>query len=236
MANSVKPEAQPVVATRRQEAVVEDNQALQNVEVFYEKNKKPLTIAGAAILLVVGGYLAYTFLYLGPKEKKAANKSFYAEQYFASDSLDKALNGDGQHYGFLKVIREFGGTKTANLAHYYAGVSYMKKGDAKNAIKYLEDFDGKGTFVGTAAYGLLGNAYLESGNTSKGIDNLKKATENANDVVQTPMYLFNLGAAYETAKKPEDAKKAYERIRDEFPNSMQARDIERYLARLGDID
>lgn len=236
MANSVKPEANPVVATRKQEVVIEDNQSIQNVEVFYEKNKRNINIAGIAIVLIIGGYLAYNYLYLAPKEAKAANKSFYAEQYFASDSLDKALNGDGQHYGFLKVIKEFGGTKTANLAHYYAGVSYMKQGDTKNAIKHLEDFNGNGTFVGTAAYGLLGNAYLESGNTSKGIDNLKKATENANDVVQTPMYLFNLGAAYEMAKKPEDAKKAYERIRDEFPTSMQARDIDRYLARLGDID
>jgi len=134
------------------------------------------------------------------------------------------------------VIKEFGGTKTANLAHYYAGVSYMKLGDTKNAIKYLEDFDGKGTMIGTAAHGLLGHAYMETGKTDKAIDEYKKATENDKDVVQTPMYLFTLGAAYEMAKKPEDAKKAYLRIRDEFPTSMQARDIDRYLARLGEVE
>jgi hypothetical protein len=50
------------------------------------------------------------------------------------------------------------------------------------------------------------------------------------------MYLFNLAAAYEVAKKPEEAKKAYLRIRDEFPTSMQARDVDRYLAKLGEID
>jgi len=237
VANSVKPEEQPIIATRKPaQEIADDNQTLQNLEVAYEKNKKTINMVVTAIIVIVGGYFAYKYLYQEPKEKKAANKAFYAEQYFAADSVDKALNGDGQHYGFLKVIREFGSTKTGNLAHYYAGASYLKKGDFKNAIKHLEDFDGHGTLVATAAYGMLGNAYLESGNSDKGISNLKKATENANDVVQTPMYLFNLGIAYEGAKKPEDAKKAYQRIRDEYPNSMQAQNIDRYLARLGDIN
>jgi hypothetical protein len=37
-------------------------------------------------------------------------------------------------------------------------------------------------------------------------------------------------------KQPEDAKKAYLRIRDEYPMSAQAREIDRHLARLGVLD
>ena len=237
MANSVKPETKPEVVTKAQSAPVEEpNEVLQNVEVLYEKNKKNINIAVTVLLVLVGGFFAYKYLYIGPKETKAQNKMYYAEGQFQADSLDKALNGETGKYGFLKVIKEFGGTKSANLAHYYAGAIYMKKGDAKNAIKHLEDFDGKGTLVETAAVGMLGNAYMETGNTSKGIDNLKKATGNKNDVVQTPMYLFDLGMAYEKANKPEDAKAAYKRIRDEYPTSRQAQEIDRYLARLGEIE
>ena len=237
MANEVaKPENKPEANVRRAAEEVNDNEALQNVEVFYERNKKAINVAFTALIVIVGGFLAYKYMYMGPRETKAANKAYFAQQYYMADSVEKALNGDGQHYGFLKVIREFGGTKTANLAHYYAGSSYLKMGDAKKAIQQLEDFDGKGTLVATAAYGQLGDAYMQSGNTDKGISNYKKATDNDKDVVQTPMYLFKLGNAYEGAKKTDDAKKAYQRIRDEFPTSMQARDIERYLARLGDIE
>jgi tetratricopeptide (TPR) repeat protein len=234
MANVVKGEDQPIVTRRATAPVGDNNQALQNVEVFYEKNKNRISIAVIAIVAAVAGFFAYRY-YTSSQDTKAAAKAFYAQQYFMADSAQLALKGDGQHYGFLKVIREFGGTKTANLAHYYAGVSYMKLGDTKNAIKYLEDFDGKGTMVSTAAHGLLGSAYMETGKTGKAIDEYKKATENDKDIVQTPMYLFNLAAAYEAAKKPEEAKKAYLRIRDEFPTSIQARDVDRYLAKLGEI-
>ncbi len=235
MANIVKGEDQPIVTRRTAPEVDDRNDALENVEEFYEKNKKVITYTVGAVVAIVAIVLAYKY-YNTSRDSKAAAKAFYAQQYFASDSSQLALKGDGQHYGFLKVIKEFGGTKTANLAHYYAGVSYMKMGDTKNAIKQLEDFDGKGTLVGSAAHGLLGNAYMETNKTDKAIDEYKKATENEKDVVQTPMYLFNLGAAYEIAKKPEDAKKAYLRIRDEYPTSMQARDIDRYLAKLGEIE
>lgn len=235
MANVVKGGNQPIIKSRAASMVEDGNETLRNVEVFYEKNKKLLTVGAVVIVAFVALVLGYKY-YNSSQDNKAAAKAFYAQQYFMADSSQLALKGDGQHYGFLKVIKEFGGTKTANLAHYYAGVSYMKLGDTKNAIKQLEEFDGKGTMVGTAAHGLLGNAYMETNKTDKAIEEYRKASSNEKDVVQTPMYLFNLGAAYEIAKKPEEAKKAYLRIRDEYPTSMQARDIDRYLAKLGDID
>ncbi|MFX5999199.1 hypothetical protein ABTF05_22725, partial [Acinetobacter baumannii] len=70
----------------------------------------------------------------------AADALFKAQQYFAIDSLNLVLNGDGQNKGALYVIKNYGGTKAANLAHYYAGVSYLKLGDFNNAVKYLKDF------------------------------------------------------------------------------------------------
>lgn len=235
MANVVKGADQPLVTRPVATDVYDGNDTLENVEAFYEKNKKPITIAVVAVVAIVAIVLGYKY-YNSSRDTKAAAKAFYAQQYFMSDSSQLALKGDGQHYGFLKVIKEFGGTKTANLARYYAGVSYMKLGDPKNAVKQLEDFDGKGTLVGSAAHGLLGNAYMELNKTDKAIDEYQKATENEKDIVQTPMYLFNLAAAYELAKKPEEAKKAYIRIRDEYPTSMQARDIDRYIAKLGELE
>jgi TolA-binding protein len=37
-------------------------------------------------------------------------------------------------------------------------------------------------------------------------------------------------------KKTEDAKKYYNRIKDEFPQSEQAREIDKYLGMLGEHD
>lgn len=214
-------------------AEVEESKALENIEVFYERNKKRINSVTTIVLVLVVGMFAYFRLYKAPQEDKAATAMHTAQGYFAVDSLDKALNGDGQHMGFLKIGKKYSGTRQANLCHYYAGVCYLHKGDFKKAISELEDFDGKGTPVQYAAYGLLGDAYVESGNMNKGIEYYNKAAGDKDNAALTPMYLLRAGLAYEKDNKVEDAKKAYIRIRDEYPNSDQAREIDKSLARLG---
>jgi tetratricopeptide (TPR) repeat protein len=233
MATSTKTQAKPL--SNRKSTVANDD-GLERLQLFYEKNKKLINGITTGVLVIGIALFAYFKLYLGPREEKAAAKVFYAQQYFAADSLQLALQGDGQHAGFIKIIRDYGGTKTANLSHYYAGICYLRLGNFKSAIKQLEDFEGKGTLLSTAAAGALGNAYLESGNTKKAIEHFQEATKDEKDVVQTPLYLAELGAAYELNKQPQEAINAYKRIRDEFPMSMQARDIDRSLARLGVLD
>jgi tetratricopeptide (TPR) repeat protein len=236
MSTTTKTQTQAQPLSNRTSNAADDINALDRVQVAYEKNKKVINGVLTAALIIGAAIFAYFKLYMGPREEKASAKVFYAQQYFQSDSLERALQGDGQHPGFIKVMRDYSGTKTANLCHYYAGICYLRMGDFKKAIKQLEDFSGKGTLLSTAAAGALGNAYLESGNVKKAIDQFKDASSVKEDVVLTPMYLINLGAAYEMNKQPEEAKKAYERIRDEYPQSTQARDIDRYLARLGVLD
>lgn len=147
-----------------------------------------------------------------------------------------ALNGDGKNPGFSKIAKKFDGTAAGNLAHYYEGVCYLKMGDYSNAIKSLKEFNGKGTLVGNMAAGLLGEAYMESGDNAKAIESFKKATEDKDDGLVTPMYLYDLGLAYEATNNANEAKAAFKRIRDEFPKSVHARDIDKELARLGELD
>jgi Uncharacterized protein conserved in bacteria len=215
---------------------VDETNALENLQDKYEKNKKPVNTILTVVLVAIVGFLVYQNLYKAPREEKAARDIVDAQRYFESDSLSKALNGDGQNPGFLKIMKKYSGTKTANLCHYYAGICYLKTGDAKNAIKQLEDFDGNGTAVAYAAYGLLGDAHMETGNAKKAIEYYSKATGNDKDALITPMYLLRSGMAYEKNNQPEEAKKAYQRIRDEYPQSMQARDMDKNLARLGVLD
>ncbi len=85
-------------------------------------------------------------------------------------------------------------------------------GDYKNAIKSLKEFNGKGTLVDYMAAGLLGDAYMENGESAKAIESYKKATTNKDDMLVTPMYLYHLGLAYEAANNNNDAKTAFARI------------------------
>lgn len=231
MANNVRnqPGTERVVKT-------EEVNPLDNVQVIYEKNKKVISTVTTIVLVVVLGYLGYTKLYKAPSEAKAATALSFPQLYFQADSLNMALNGDGKNPGFIKIAKKYSGTAAGNLAHYYEGLCYLKMGDFKNAIKALNDFDGKGTMVGRQAYGLLGQAYMESGDNTKAIESFKKATTDKEDGLVTPMYLYHLGVAYQAAGNTNEAKAAFKRIRDEYPKSMQARDMDKELARLGELN
>lgn len=209
---------------------------LRTVESWYETNKKMINNVLIGLLAVVVGIFAYTRFYKGPRVDKSNDAIFRAQTYFGMDSLNWALNGDGNNVGFLKIIDKYSGTPAANLAHYYAGICYLKKGDYKNAEKHLRDFDGKGTMVTNVAKGALGDALIELGKTDDAIKAYLEAAGDPDNTLITPMYLERVGMVYEMKNKNEDAVKMYRRIKDEFPQSMQARNMDKYLARLGDYN
>lgn len=213
----------------------QETDTLRNMQTSFEKNQKLIIGAIVAVLVLVGGYFGYKNFIQAPNEEKAASALFSAERWFEVDSLNYALNGDGQHQGALAVINKYGSTKAGNLARYYAGMSLLRTGKAKDAISHLEKFDGKGTPLEYLAYGALGDAYMETGAADKGIEFYKKAAGNDKDNYTSPMYLFRAGLALELAGKTEDAKKIYLDIKSKYPYSQQARDIDKYLARVGEL-
>ncbi len=210
---------------------------MDRVTDFYETNKKRINTITSVVLLVVLGYFGYTKLIKGPAEDKAASAMYYSQLYFSVDSLQASLNGDGgKNIGFLKIASKYESTAAGNLAHYYAGVCYIKMGDFKNAVAQLKKFNGKGTMLGNMAAGLLGQAYMELGDKAQAIESFKKATEDKEDVLVTPMFLYQLGLAYAANNNSNEAIAAFKRIRDEYPRSMQARDMDKELARLGELN
>lgn len=215
---------------------VKETSALDNLQYYYENNKNRINTIVIVIVAVVAGYFGYQKLYKEPREDKATTKSSIATRYYQMDSLNLALNGDGQNAGFLKIIKTYDGTSAANLARFYAGTCYLRMGDFNNAVKYLKDFNGKGTILAYEADGCIGDAYMEQGKIKDGIEYYKKASDNKDDETITPIYLYRLGVAYEMDKQNAEAKKAFMRIRDEYPKSVVARDIDKELAQLGVLD
>jgi hypothetical protein len=134
---------------------------------FWSQYSRPIIIAAAAIILLALGYLGYKKFIQEPKEAKAAEAIFKAEDYFRMDSLSLALNGDGINPGFVKIADQYSGTKAGNLAKFYAGAAFLQIGDATKAVKYLDDFDTDAKQIQARAYKLLGDAYAEQGKTMK---------------------------------------------------------------------
>jgi len=201
---------------------------------FWSKYQNPVMIAAVAIIVLIGGYYGYKKYFQQPKEEKALDAIFKAEEYYRMDSLQKALNGDGLSLGFVKVVDKFGGTKAGNLARFYAGDCFLRTGDFNKAVKYLEDFSTSQKQVQARAYKLTGDAYAELGKNDEAISNYKKAahhfTEDNNNSAE---YLFFAAALSEKSGKTKEAIELYKELKDKFPGTSQSNEADKFLAKLG---
>ena len=59
----------------------------------------------------------------------------------------------------------------------------------------------------------------------------EKAASQADNEVIRPVYLKKAGLAYESLNQPKDAVKAYTTIKEKYFNSLEAADIDKYIAR-----
>ncbi|HEY6899448.1 MAG TPA: tetratricopeptide repeat protein, partial [Puia sp.] len=195
---------------------------------------KKLSYVAIALIVIVGGYFAYSNFVSEPNEKKATEAMFRAEEYYRLDSAKLALNGDQVNPGFLKIISKYGGTKAGKLANFYAGSCYLKLGDFNNAVKYLKDFSSPVQQLQERTYGLLGDAYSELNKKEEAIAQYKKAgTYFEKDELFSPEYLFRAGYLSESLGKNQDAIAMYKLIKDKYPNTPRGAEADKYLARLG---
>jgi len=201
-------------------------------EKFIENNKKNISYGIIALAVIIGGILAYNYLYLAPKSHKADVAMFKGEQYFQRDSFNIALNGNGADYdGFEYIINQYGGTKSANLAKAYAGICYFKLGDINNAMKHLKSFSTSENYLAPAIIGLIGDCYVESGNIKESISYFEKAASQAGNDLLSPIFLKKAGLAYENLRQFDKAVKAYTTIKEKHAASMEAMDIDKYITR-----
>ena len=212
---------------------LDTDQVVLRVQGFFEKFGKQLAIVIGAIIVIVGGLFSYKQFIVKPKEEKAADYLFKAQQFFSQDSSQKVLDGDGTIKGVLYVINNFGGTKSANLAKYYAGVSYLKLGKFDKAIEYLKDFSTDAKQVQMVAYGCLGDAYAESGKKEEALDYYIKAGNTfITDESGSAEFLFRGALLSETIGKEDKALELYKTIKEKYPKTEKGNQVDKYINRL----
>lgn len=222
---------------KNNEPILDDNlekieETLSKTEQYIERNQKKLLIITSVIVLLIAGYWAFKNLYLEPKEVEAQNEMFIAQYYFEKDSFNLALNGDGQYFGFEKITEEYGVTKTANLAKYYAGICNLQLGNFEGAIDYLSSFSSDDKIIGAIAKGAIGDANMELGKTKEAIEFYNEAAEYNNNEVFSPYFLLKAGMACEINNENNKALEFYKKIKTDFPESTQAREIEKYISKI----
>ncbi len=216
----------------KMDVIEEVNETLSSTEQWIERYIKPISIAAIAVILAVTGFFAYRHFVQVPKEAKAQAQLFRGEFYFQADSFRVALDGNGGDYeGLLSIIDQYGSTKAGNLAKAYAGLSYKALGEYDQAISLLDNFKAKDQLIAPSIIGAVGDCYVELGKTSEAVSYFTKAAAKGGNDLVSPVYLKKAGIAYESLGKYADAVKVYTQIKEEYPSSMEAADIVKYIER-----
>jgi len=210
-------------------------ETLSKTEEFIFNNQKVIGIIVTIVIIAILGFFGYNKYYIEPKTTEAAEQMFNAQQYFEADSLDKALYGDGNSLGFIDISNEYGMTKPGNLANYYAGISFLKKGEYKQAIDYLKDFSANDHLIGPMATGAIGDAFLELGEKDRAAAYYVEAANMDDNGFTSPLFLFRAGQVYELLGDYDEALTVYTKIKTKYFSSNEGRSIDKNISRVKTI-
>ncbi|MBP3552459.1 MAG: tetratricopeptide repeat protein [Bacteroidaceae bacterium] len=218
--------------TKKQEELVNVEEVVNKSEAFLTKNKNTIVGGIVAVVVVIAAVFCYNNYVKAPRELKASEALFQAEQYFRNGNFEQALNGDSLGaVGFVTVAEEYSGTEAGNLANAYAGMALAQLKKYEEALKYLNDFSGDDAMVAPAALGTMGNCYAQLGQNDKAASALMKAASMSDSHSLSPIYLLQAGQIYEELGQNDKAVEAYKQIKNKYFNSMQAYDIDKYIER-----
>jgi len=131
----------------------------------------------------------------------------------------------------LDIASEYSGTPAGNLAHYYAGMAYLNLKDYANAIAYLEDFSSDDIMLSAIAKGGIGDAFAQLNQPKDALEYYEKAVAVSDNEFTAPLYLFKAGKIAMTLGDNKKALKYFNRIKDEFSASTEAKNIDEFIGK-----
>lgn len=212
--------ATKVKKKKNQDPIALDQQ-LTKAEAFFEKNGK--LFIGLVLAIIAISVCLWLFRSCkAEKETEAQNAISLSQKAFSNAQYEEALNGDkGNSKGFLKIIDEYDGTKTANLAKLYAAICYVKTDKIDDAIKYLQDFNTEDdNTISPLATEMLGNCLIAKGDKEGGATKLIEAAKAADNESLSPVFLRQAALVYEDLGKKDKALELYQQIKNDYPQCM----------------
>lgn len=222
------------VNPKDKEAVMQENieQTVSATEQFLNKNKKTIIGALVAVVVIGLGVLAYSKFVYQVQVEEAMAQAYPAETNFQNGEYELALNGDGNNLGFVQIIDDYG-TKAGKAVYFYAGVCELQLGNYESALSYLKKYNGKEPILAARAKACEGDAHVGLQNYSAAVSAYEAAVAKADNIFAAT-YLLKAGLAYEALGQKAKALECYKAIEDNYPSSIEAYDITKYIARVAE--
>jgi tetratricopeptide (TPR) repeat protein len=206
-------------------------EGIHKVEDFFNKNKNFILYGIGGLALIVIIYFGYTEFIEKPKNIEALEYMYVPQNNFEKDSFRLALKGSGAlEPGFESIANDYSSTPSGRLANFYAGVCCLKLGEYNEAIDYFTKFKSDDEILAPRALANIGNCYVELGEPENAVKYFERAARKKDNSL-TPSYLMKATIVYEKLQKYDLALALYEEIKYKYPQSSEARTIDKYIER-----
>jgi TolA-binding protein len=198
---------------------------------WYETNKKIVNgvLVGVVILAVV--VVAY-MNNVNSNNVKANTELGKVLPYYDQGKYDLAISGNLQENirGLQSIAEDYGSTKAGELAKFYLANSYFAQGDYEKALKYFLNVNVSDDMLTASALSGAASCYEAKNDCEKAASMFEKAAFKSVKDVNAAENMFHAARNYLTAGKKEKASELFKKVKKEFPTSILAREIDRWIA------
>lgn len=208
-------------------------EAYSRTEAFVEERKKPLTYIGVVLILGVLGYFGWKNFITEPNNQAALDAGWKADYYFAIDSFDLAMRGDGSNLGLQYISSEYDGYPSGEIAMYQKGLIHLRQGNPTAAIDAFAECDFDDDVLATMVIGNTGDAYIEMNDLGKGLEYYEEAAlRREGNAFLEPYWGMKAALVYEKLENFPKAAEWYRKLKDNYPTHDKINEIRKYLARV----
>lgn len=196
------------------------NDTLTSMTTKVQDNKKLITVCSVAVVAVIAIVLAYVYFFRGPGINKANDAVGTADLTLAQGNDSVAL------VQYMNVADEYG-YDAANRAALQSAILLYKNGDYRKALDYLSKYSAKEEIIGSAAYSLKGDCYVNLDKFQEAVKCYKDAISQSNDNPSyTPYFMLKLARVYAALGNHADEAAMYKEVLTRYPVYGSANNID----------
>lgn len=198
--------------------------------LFYDEYRRVAQGIGIGLLVLVLAIPGYLY-YHQQQEQEANERLGQILPVYDQGNYQQALDGTGSRAGLLTIAEEYSNTDAGNLAAFYSANALYQLEEYDRALNYFQRFEKSGDFIGASAYAAQAAIHENKGAFGRAAELYEQAASQYQNKLTAPRFLLDAGQAYEEAGQYQEAVRVYRRIQEDYPDSDQASDAERYMAR-----
>ena len=197
---------------------------------YFDQHRKLVYGVIAGLVVLVAAIIGYV-IYQNQQAEEAEEHLARIVAVYEQGSYQEALDGTADNLGLLEIAEEYGSSSSGNLAHFYAADALYHLGEYERALEHFDEFDKPDGFLGASAIAGEAAVYENRGEHERAADRYLEAARFFENPLSSPQYLLNAGRAYEAAGDYAAATRAYEEVKEDYPDSQIAAQIDIYIAR-----